>query len=540
MPYIKGTNISFKYDKQVDNLLENLSFEINDKDKIGLTGKNGKGKTTLINIILEKLELRKGNIQKSTNLTIGYLPQEISYQSDFTLEEYLLSFNPKLSELQKNIKNNDNNIKNNSNDIIRLLSEFEQLNGYSYQSEITKLLYKFGFSEIDLERNIESFSGGEKTKAAIFQLLIQEPTILLLDEPTNHLDIATLLWLEEFLSCSDIPYLIISHDREFLDKTVNKIWDLEDKKITSYTGNYSFYKEYKETEYNRKVKEFDKIQKKISQLTSAFEDRKNSAMKREKFKPPRSVKRNGGLCSRDMFGVKNRDEQAMMRSAKAVETRINKEIQKEEAKKPTIDKRYTLNFSNSDLKNKNILKVDNLSKSFGDKIILKNVSLNIELHNRVAITGKNGIGKSTLFKILMNSLSFDSGSFNWAPKARIGYYAQDYENLDFSKTILDEIIGDNINNQSEARNILGKFHITKDKVFDKISTLSIGERTKVSLSKILFNKPDILLLDEPTNHLEIATRETFEEALLNYTGTIIFISHDRYFINKIAKEIIKL
>ena len=539
MPHIKGTNISFKYDKQVENLLEDLSFEINDKDKIGLIGKNGKGKTTLVNIILEKLELRKGNIQKTTNLKIGYLPQEISYQFDYTLEEYLLSFNIKLSKLQREITfitKEDNS----SNEIINLFSEFEELDGYRYQSEITKLLYKFGFSENDLERNIESFSGGEKTKAAIFRLIIQEPTILLLDEPTNHLDIATLLWVEEFLLNSEIPYLLISHDREFLDKTVNKIWDLEDKKIASYTGNYSFYKEYKESEYNRKIKEFVKVQRKITQLTSAFEERKSSALKREKFKAPRSVKKNGGLCKRDMFGVKNRDEQAMMRSAKAIETRITREIEKEEAKKPIVEKRFRLNFSNSELKNKHVLKVDNLSKSFGDKNILENISLNIELHSRVAITGKNGIGKSTLFKVLMNNLDLDSGSFNWAPKARIGYYAQDYENLDFTKTILEEIIGDNITKQSEARNILGKFYITKDKVYDKISTLSIGERTKVSLSKILFNKPDVLLLDEPTNHLEIGTRETFEEALLNYTGTIIFISHDRYFINKIAKDVIEL
>ena len=536
MSYIKAEKLYFKYEDQVDNQLENISFIIDRMTKTGIVGKNGCGKSTLFKIILNELLPLKGDIYIKKDLRIGYLPQELRFREDVSGIDYLWQSDPHLHSIKIKMDNMD---YSDPEDLI-LLSEFEEHGGYSFESLVEKHITIFGLEYDKLLLPISALSGGEKTKLALCKIILQAPELILLDEPTNHLDINMLKWLEDYLSNISVPFLIISHDRKFLDNCINTVWEIENKNLREYSGNYSFYRQEKVGELERKKEEYENVQKKINQLGQAMSERKSKANAMENFKFKRSFKKNGGICKRDAGSGGLCRPKNMMKSAMAAKTKIKKLIEKEESKRPFVDKERKIILNSQALATQIVLSVKNLGKKFDSGYIFQGIDLFVPNGSRLFITGRNGCGKSTFLKILTGKTNSFNGSFYWTDQANIGYYSQEYENLDFNNTILEEVIGNKYEDQSRARTILGCFNICKDKVYQKIDTLSIGERSKVALAKIIFATSNVLVLDEPTNHLEIAAREAFENALADYTGTIICVSHDRYFRQKIATEIFEM
>ena len=529
--YLK--DFSFKYESSPINVFENISLAFNSNSKIGLIGKNGCGKTTLFKLFLGIVDTNDKQFKLLKRLKIGYLPQELPIVKSMTLEEYFWSLEPSLFVTKTQINNHykGTNLLNDV-ELAETLSKFEDLDGYKFELKLDKLLDRFELSRDDLIREISTYSGGEKTKLAMFRILLDGPDLLLLDEPTNHLDTAQLEWLENILRTSKTPFITISHDRRFLDKVVSTIWEIENKVLKQYSGNYSFYKYEKETELKQKMHEFESHQKKIKQLRKAQGQRKSWASSYQ-------GETGSGGKAHVYEDVTNKGKKAMKR-AKNVEKRIEKIIEKEEAQKPFITKERKLFLQNSDLKNHIVLRVNNISKKYDDNKVLDNISFEVGNGERLAIKGQNGSGKSTLLKIITDHLLPTVGTVAWAPKAKIGYYAQEYENLDANKTIIEEVLQGNYKEQTQARTILGCLNIEKDEVIKKISNLSIGEKSKTALAKIIFSESNILILDEPTNHLEISAREALEDALVKYNGTIIFASHDRYFCDKIQTRELSL
>lgn len=539
MLYIQIKNLFFAYSNSPDNLFENLNIDIYSNSRIGLIGKNGTGKSTLFKLILKYLKPDKGIINIKDNLNIGFLGQEI-INSNITVENFIWESNTKLSFLKNKIQEYES-IKNyNSSELINIISEFDNLGGYIFDSEIEKVLEKFSFRKNVLKQKINELSGGEKNKLLLASLLLKKTDILLLDEPTNHIDIYYIEWLEDYLLKLKIPYIIISHDRKFLDKTTNKICLLENCNIQEYTGNYSFYSAFRENEIKSKINESQVISKKIKKLEISLIKRKNKAKKFENFKPTRSIKKNGGICKRDEgSGSGSLSISKMMKSAVVLENRINKIIEDEKNNRPFIEKNRDIFLISGNNRNKNILEVRDLEKSFQNNIIFQNISFLVSKGEKIHISGKNGSGKTTLIKTILGFFDDYKGYYKWADGLKIGYYSQEHENIDHNKTIIDEVITDK-KLYNKAMIILGSLNLKNDKLIQKISSLSSGEKTKVSISKILLSDFDIIILDEPLNHLEISARENLEKALINFEGTIIFISHDRYFSERLRTRIINL
>ncbi len=537
MLFMEGNKISFEYESQNTRLLNEISFTINNQSKIGLIGKNGAGKTTLFKLILGQIDDYSGVIKNHGEIRVGYLPQELIIDEELRGIDYLWQSRHKLFEIKSRIESVDMGLEEN----LGLYSDFEERGGYLFEAEVEKKIAELDLPIHLLEQKISLYSGGEKTKLAMASVLLSGVDLILLDEPTNHLDLSTLKWLEAYLFTSNFPFVIISHDREFLDKCVNEIWEIKDSSLTTYSGNYSFYKEEIEREYETMVMKYERQQKKIKQLTKASEQRRVDANRMENFKIRRDVKKNGALCKKDEgAGSGQVNPLKKMRSAKALEKRVDLMIEKEKAELPKLEKKRKLHFEvQSSNRSKLALSTNALSKSYAYQLF-SNLNLDVETGSRMAIVGKNGSGKSTLLKILMGLENSDDGDFYFPPATTISYFAQEYENLDLRSKILDEIIGDDKSKETLARTVLGSLGLQKDKVFQEIRTLSSGERSKVALAKAVLSGANVLILDEPTNHLEICAREAIEKALVGFSGTIIFVSHDRRFIDKVATTVFDL
>ena len=529
MLYIKANKIKFRYNNQSENILKDISFEINSSDKIGLIGKNGSGKTSILKLLMKKVEPVYGNIFIRKGLQIGFLPQEINLAQDISVTDFLWESNPILFELKKKLDNLERYADDKQ---LKIISEFEENRGYEFENSFDKIISQFEMGSTMLDRLLSTLSGGEKTKIALCRIMLNEPDILLLDEPTNHLDVKTLNWLEDYLQKIKIPFLVISHDRKFLDNCVNEIWELENKTLNKYSGNYSFYKSEKETELRRKLHDYKEHQKKIKQLKKTLTQRRNWALSHQ----PQTGKE-GYAPVYEM--VTNPAKNAMKR-AKNIETRIKKEIEKEEAQKPFIEKKRKIYFQSSQLKSRFVLRAENLGKVFGSKYIFSKVSFSLKNHSHLAIVGDNGSGKTTLLKILIGEIDEFEGTFSWNPQVSIGYYSQEFETLNEENSIISEVTGGKNELQQAARTILGSLNLRNDAVYKKIKELSIGEKSKTSIAKILISQANVLVLDEPTNHLEISAREALEDALQKFDGTIIFVSHDRYFTHKLATDYLYL
>ena len=498
-------------------IVQNGSFHIEEREKAALVGVNGAGKSTILKMIMNEEPTDGGDIILAKGRTIGYLAQHQDLIPHGTIYEELRSAKADIIEMEQRLRSIEQELISLSGDALenrletynRLQSEFEARNGYACESEITGVLKGLGFTEEEFSKKTDTLSGGQKTRVALGKLLLTSPDILLLDEPTNHLDLNSIAWLETFLINYQGAVFIVSHDRFFLNRVVSKVVEIENGEIRMYLGNYQAYSEKKQQIRDARLKEYLNQQREIRHQQAVIE-------KLRSFNREKSIRR-----------------------AESREKMLEKMTPVEKPMDEPREMHFTL--EPSCISGNDVLSVEGLSKRFDSQVLFKDVSFEIKRGEHVAIIGDNGTGKTTLLKILNQVQKADAGSFTLGAKVQIGYYDQEHHVLHDNKTIFDEISDDypTLNN-TQIRNTLAAFQFTGDEVFQVISTLSGGEKGRVSLAKLMLSEANFLILDEPTNHLDIASKEILEEALNNYSGTVLYVSHDRYFINQTATRILEL
>ena len=498
-------------------ILEDASFHIEEREKAALIGNNGAGKTTLLRIIMEEIHADAGQVVLAKDKRIGYLAQYQDVQGHLSVYEELLSTKQYIIDMEERLRAMEVQMKNASgeeldrlmNSYTRLTHEFELENGYAYKSELMGVLNGLGFTEEDFTKQVATLSGGQKTRVALGKLLISKPDILLLDEPTNHLDMESIAWLETYLLNYPGAVFIVSHDRYFLDKVVTKVIEIDAGQVRMYAGNYSAYAEKKAQLRDAQYKAYLNQQREIKHQEAVI-------VRLKSFNREKSIKR-----------AESREK--MLNKIQ----RIDKPIEVQSQMRLSLEPRVV---SGND-----VLTVEDLAKSFPQQKLFSNISFQIKRGERVALIGNNGTGKTTMLKILNGLLDADAGSFSLGAKVQIGYYDQEHHVLHAEKTIFEEISDTYPTlTETQIRNMLAAFLFTGDDVFKVISSLSGGERGRVSLAKLMLSEANFLILDEPTNHLDIASKEILEEALNSYTGTVLYVSHDRYFINQTATRILDL
>ena len=498
-----------------DTILEEINFEIKEKDKIAVVGRNGCGKSTLLKAIIDNGMLEQGigeqkfGVYKQGSPIIGYLEQVQFEDDDCTLLQEILKIYKPIIDLEEKIAILEEELKNDSTEkniksYTSALEQYELLDGYTYKKEYLTALNKFGFSENDLNKNINDFSGGQKTKIALIKLILSKPDILLLDEPTNHLDITTIEWLENYLKNYPKAIVIVSHDRMFLDKIVNKVYEIEYASMTEYTGNYSAFEIQKRENYEKQLKDYEYQQKEIKRLQAIAD--------RFRYKPTKA-------------------KMALSKLKK-----IEQMVKIEEPNKYDLTTFHT-NFKLNNESGKLVLKVKDLE--FGYNSCLGKISFDLYKGQKLGIIGANGKGKSTLLKTLMGYIPKISGEYEYGYHVEKEYFDQQMEFVDKTKTVLEEF-SDSFPNLTitQIRSVLASFMFYADDIENEISILSGGEKVRLQLCKIFKKGPNLLLLDEPTNHMDIIGKESLENILKSYDGTLIVVSHDRYFINKIADSLI--
>lgn len=498
-------------------VLQNVSFHIEDYDKAAIVGINGAGKTTLLRIIMGELSADDGIVTLSKDKTVGYLSQHQAVSSDNTIYDELLSVKQDIIDLEHKIRSLELQMKTASDEKMPQLMDtysnlthaFELANGYAYKSELTGVLKGLGFDENDFHKSIATLSGGQKTRVALGKLLLLKPNLIILDEPTNHLDMSSITWLETYLLNYKGAVIIVSHDRYFLDRIANKVIELDNTKATVFTGNYSAYAVKKE-------------QLRIAQYNAYMNQQRDIKHQEEVIEKLKSFNRE--------------------KSIKRAESR-EKMLQKIEVlEKPTeVRSDMHLHLEPKITSGNDVLHVENLAKSFGELTLFEQLSFDIKRGEHVAIIGDNGTGKTTILKMINELLVPDAGMIRLGSNVQIGYYDQEHHVLHPEKTLFEEISDDypTLTN-TEIRNTLAAFLFTGEDVFKQIKSLSGGERGRVSLAKLMLSESNFLILDEPTNHLDIMSKEILEDAINGYTGTVLYVSHDRYFINKTATRILDL
>lgn len=495
----------------IDVILESISFSINDGDKLGIVGVNGAGKTTLFRLITGEYKADSGGIYISKENTIGILDQNLNFtESNTILDEILYTFEDlittekKLDQMHAEIESGNTSM---AEAYAVLLDKFTYDGGYEFRGRCKGILKNLGFTEEFWDLKISSLSGGQKTRLALARLLINEPDILMLDEPTNHLDMNALYWLESFLKSYRKTVLIISHDRYFLDSVTNKILEVENKKSKLYDGNYSQYVHQKSVDRELQEKHYKNQQKEIKRLEEMIDQFKR-------------------------WGTE--------RSHKIAEHKQKALDRIERIDRPeTLPDSIRLRFNKSGESGNDVLMIRHLSKAYPNNILFKDISIDIFKREHVFIIGDNGCGKSTLIKIIAGKMDADDGKIEYGYNVKAGYYDQENQELDDSNTVIDELWNEYSHlTQTEIRNALALFLFRGDDINKPVSILSGGERARLTLTKLILAKMNLLILDEPTNHLDINSREALETALMNFDGTIIAVSHDRYFINKLSTRIL--
>lgn len=516
---LQVSNITKNYG--IDPVLSNINLQILEKDKIGLVGVNGAGKSTLLKIIAGEISYDSGDIHKAKETKLGYLPQNSGLQSERTIiEEMRLVFaelyraEAELRELEHKIA--DPALQRDEKAYADILNRYAQRSdwfkengGFEINTRINSVLHGMGFGDFDLETPISSLSGGQKTRLALARILLQAPDLLMLDEPTNHLDIETLTWLEGYLRSYPGAILVVSHDRYFLDAMTTTIVEIERHAAKRYTGNYSRYLEIKAADYEVQLKHFEKQQDEISKM--------------------------------EQFIQKNIVRASTTKRAQSRRKALDK---LDRIDRPLGDlKRASFSFEIEKMSGKDVLQISDLSVQFPntDKPLFQHIGFQLTRGEMVALIGPNGIGKSTLLKVLINQLEPKSGIVHFGTNVKVGYYDQEHNVLNSSNTVLEEVWGTYPHmEETRIRTVLGNFLFSGEDVLKRISSLSGGEKARVSLSKLMLAQANFLILDEPTNHLDLFSKEVLEAALIDYEGTILFISHDRYFLNKMAERIVEL
>ena len=498
-------------------IVKDGSFHIEDHEKAALVGPNGAGKSTIFKIIAGELPSDGGSVILTKGKTMGYLAQHQDMNTDRSIYEEVRTAKADIIAMEQKIRQLELEMKDLSGDSLedhmdsynRLTAAFERENGYAYESELTGVLKGLGFQEEEFTKPVNTLSGGQKTRVSLGKLLLTKPDILLLDEPTNHLDLNSITWLETYILNYPGAVLIVSHDRYFLNRIVTKVIEIENGKLMTYSGNYTDYSQKKQQIREARIKEYLNQQQEIKHQEAVIE-------KLRSFNREKSIKR-----------AESREK--MLEKIKPIEKPIE------------TNKDFQLKLEPATISGNDVLTVEHLSKAFPPQTLFSDISFEIKRGEHVAIIGDNGTGKTTLLKILNQVLPADNGTFTLGTNVQIGYYDQEHHVLHMEKTIFEEISDDypTLTN-TQIRNMLAAFLFTGDDVFKRISDLSGGERGRVSLAKLMLSEANFLILDEPTNHLDITSKEILEKALNNYTGTLLYVSHDRYFINQTATRILDL
>ena len=498
-------------------IVKDGSFHIEDHEKAALVGPNGAGKSTIFKIIAGELPSDGGSVILTKGKTMGYLAQHQDMNTDRSIYEEVRTAKADIIAMEQKIRQLELEMKDLSGDSLedhmdsynRLTAAFERENGYAYESELTGVLKGLGFQEEEFTKPVNTLSGGQKTRVSLGKLLLTKPDILLLDEPTNHLDLNSITWLETYILNYPGAVLIVSHDRYFLNRIVTKVIEIENGELMTYSGNYTDYSQKKQQIREARIKEYLNQQQEIKHQEAVIE-------KLRSFNREKSIKR-----------AESREK--MLEKIKPVEKPIE------------TNKDFQLKLEPATISGNDVLTVEHLSKAFPPQTLFSDISFEIKRGEHVAIIGDNGTGKTTLLKILNQVLPADNGTFTLGTNVQIGYYDQEHHVLHMEKTIFEEISDDypTLTN-TQIRNMLAAFLFTGDDVFKRISDLSGGERGRVSLAKLMLSEANFLILDEPTNHLDITSKEILEKALNNYTGTLLYVSHDRYFINQTATRILDL
>ncbi len=500
-----------------DEIIQHASFHIEEYEKAAIVGINGAGKTTLLRIIMGELEADSGEVILAKNKTIGYLPQNPDVEGNRTIYEEVLSAKGELISMQDKLISMEKKMSSLEGGELegfmdsynRLNLEFERQGGYSYKSEIVGVLKGLGFAEEEFKKHMKELSGGQRTRVCLGKLLVTKPDVILLDEPTNHLDIGSITWLETFLLNYKGAVVIVCHDRYFLDKVVQKVVELDRHQVSVFSGNYSDYAVKKAQVREAQLKQYYNQQREIKHQEEVI-------AKLKSFNREKSIKR-----------------------AESREKMLDKVERLEKPVEENTD--IHLNLEPRIVSGNDVLRVEGLSKSYPGQTLFTDLSFEIKRGERVALIGDNGTGKTTILKIINEMVEADLGEMTLGANVHIGYYDQEHQVLHMEKTLVEEISDayPSLTN-TEIRNVLAAFLFTGDEVFKRISDLSGGERGRVSLAKLMLSEANFLILDEPTNHLDITSKEILEQALNRYTGTVLFVSHDRYFINKTATRILDL
>ena len=512
---LNATNISKSFGS--NEIIKDANFLVNEHEKVAIVGVNGAGKTTLLKILTGEEHADSGNVILAKDAKLGYLRQINNVDSTlsiidelYTVIEHILNMEKRMLEMQEQMQHlSGEALEELYSSYTALTHSYELMDGYAAKSKVIGILKGLGFDENDFDRKINTLSGGQKTRVFLAKLLLEEPDIILLDEPTNHLDLRSIEWLESYLLNYKGAVIIVSHDRYFLDKIVSKVIDIENAEVQMYSGNYSDFSAKKQMLLDAKMKEYLNQQQEIKHQEAVI-------TKLKQFNREKSIKR-----------AESRQKQL-------------EKIEKVEAPKTHIENmRLSLDISKES--GKDVLTVHDLSKSFDEKHLFSNINFEIKRGERVAIIGDNGTGKTTLLKIINGLLTPDTGEVIYGSNVSIAYYDQEHQVLHMDKTLFDEISDTYPEmNNTQIRNILAAFLFTGEDVYKKIGDLSGGERGRVSLVKLMLSKANFLLLDEPTNHLDILSKDVLESALNSFPGTICYVSHDRYFINKTATRILDL
>ena len=512
---LNATNISKSFGS--NEIIKDANFLVNEHEKVAIVGINGAGKTTLLKILTGEEHADSGNVILAKDAKLGYLRQINNVDSTlsiidelYTVIEHILNMEKRMLEMQEQMQHlSGEALEELYSSYTALTHSYELMDGYAAKSKVIGILKGLGFDENDFDRKINTLSGGQKTRVFLAKLLLEEPDIILLDEPTNHLDLRSIEWLESYLLNYKGAVIIVSHDRYFLDKIVSKVIDIENAEVQMYSGNYSDFSAKKQMLLDAKMKEYLIQQQKIKHQEAVI-------TKLKQFNREKSIKR-----------AESRQKQL-------------EKIERVEAPKTHIENmRLSLDISKES--GKDVLTVHDLSKSFDEKHLFSNINFEIKRGERVAIIGDNGTGKTTLLKIINGLLTPDTGEVIYGSNVSIAYYDQEHQVLHMDKTLFDEISDTYPEmNNTQIRNILAAFLFTGEDVYKKIGDLSGGERGRVSLVKLMLSKANFLLLDEPTNHLDILSKDVLESALNSFPGTICYVSHDRYFINKTATRILDL
>ncbi|ABS20613.1 ABC transporter ATP-binding protein [Bacillus cytotoxicus] len=502
-----------------ETILAHIKLEVQTKDRIALVGRNGAGKSTLLKIIAGELSYDSGEIIKPKDVSIGYLAQNTGLETSLTIWDEMLTVFTHLQEMEKRLRRLEHEMgleENFSNAVVyeKLLREYDQLQldyknqgGYQYEADIRSIVSGLGFPPETHQTTISTLSGGQKTRLALGKLLLTRPDLLILDEPTNHLDIDTLTWLEQYLQGYPGAILIVSHDRYFLDKLVTQVYEISNKESRRYVGNYSKYLELKAAQYEQEMKRYEKQQEEIAKL--------------EDF-----VQKNIARAS----------------TTKRAQSRRKQLERMELLTRPVGDsKSASFHFDIEKQSGNDVLQLKDVSIGYDENPIIKHVNMRLTRGDSVALVGPNGIGKSTLLKSIVNKLQTLHGEISFGSNVSVGYYDQEQANLTSSKRVLDELWDDYpLAPEKEIRTLLGNFLFTGDDVLKPVSSLSGGQKARLALAKLMMQKANLLILDEPTNHLDLNSKEILENALIDYPGTLLFVSHDRYFINRVTTTVVEL